>query len=128
MSARRTDIELRAGVDPLEGLLAERARLVGRVSQLRPLFGKTDGWDLQRGIELARIKGLIRAHATQQKEQITVAQIEAEAHAHPQYVAFVTRGLKMMEEWVQVEERLKTIEMTINRDQALLRYVASEPR
>lgn len=129
MTARRSEIELRAGIDPSDGLMQERHRLVERVARLRPLFGRTEGWELKRGIELARLKSLIRARATgSDAKPPTVDQVDTEAHAHPEYLAFVEQGLTLAQEWAEAEEQLKAIDMNHNRDQALLRVVASENR
>lgn len=120
--------EIRAGVDPIDQLLDERSVLVDRVADLRARYGSFGTFDHLRKIELSRICGLIRAQATRDKRKMNNDQVDEEAHAHPDYIDFITAATKGRAEWVRLEARIDAIEMRVNRGQAVLRFVSSEPK
>jgi hypothetical protein len=120
--------EVRAGVDPINQLLDERSVLVERVADLRARFGSFGTFDHLRKIELSRLSGLIRAQATRDKRKMNNDQVDEEAHAHADYIDFITEATKQRAEWVRTEAKIDAIDMRINRGQAVLRFVTSEPR
>ncbi len=122
------EVEFRAGVEPLELLLTRRRDLVKRVAVLRAVHGPFGTWDAQRKIELSRIKTLVRAQATMAKAKMNNDQVDEEAHAHPDYTAFITTAIKERAEFYRLESEIEDVDYRINRGQALLRYAASEPK
>lgn len=123
-----SEAEARAGVEPLDQLLAERQRLIGQVATLRAVYGSFGTWDHQRKSELARLKSLIRLQAIRDKERLNNDQVDERAHEHPDYTVFLTTATRERAEYFKLEARIEDIDFRINRGQALLRFVASEPR
>jgi hypothetical protein len=123
-----SDVELRIGLQPVEELLAQRRTLIEKVADMRARFGPFGTADHLRKIELSRLHGLIRAQALRDKRRITNQQVDEEAHAHPDYYDFVTAMTIKRAEWVKLEAQIEEIDMTINRGQAIARYLALEAR
>lgn len=121
-----TEVEHRIGLRPIEELLARRGELVEKVADLRARFGPFGTFEHLRKIELARIEGLIRIEAMRDKRKITNDQVKSEAHAHPDYIEMVIEATKQRARWVKLEARIEEIDMTINRGQAITRFLAAE--
>ncbi len=122
------EAESRAGVQSADELLDERAVLVEKVADLRARYGGFGTFDHLRKIELSRLKGLVRAQSTRDKIKMTNDQIDDEAHAHPDYYDFITTATKERAQWTKLENQIESITARLNRGQAILRYVSSEPR
>ena len=122
------EIELRAGVEPLNQLLSERDVLVEQVADLRAKFGPFGTFDHLRKIELSRIKSVVRLQAMQDNRKMNNDQVDEEAHEHPDYTQFVVQATKDRARWMRFEAKIEAIDYRIQRGQGLLRYAASEPR
>ena len=122
------EIEMRAGIEPVEQLLATRQALIGQVATLRAVYGSFGTWDHSRKSELARIKSLIRLQSMKDSRKLNNDQVDEEAHAHPDYTAFVVLATQERAAYFRLEAQVESIDYRINRGQALIRYVASEPR
>lgn len=123
-----TDMELRAGVEPLEQLLDERATLVAQVAPLWAAYGPGGTAEHTRKNELARLDGLIRALATGQGQKVTEPMVDAATHAHPDYLAFVAKMTTDRARFFALNAQLDAIEYRVQRGQALLRMYAAESR
>ncbi len=125
-------VEERLGVEPVDALLAEREALVGRVATLRARYGGWGTFDHLRKIELARLAGLIRAQAVRDKVggtgKMTAAEIDDQAHSHPDYRDFITNATVERAEWGKLEAKIEAIDATIQRANAVVRYLTSEAR
>lgn len=122
------EVELRAGVDPIDALLHRRRELVDKVAELRAVYGSFGTWDHTRKSELSRIKSLIRLQAMRDNRKMNNDQVDEEAHEHPDYTKFVTLATRERAEYFRLEAQIEDIDYRINRGQALLRFVSSEPR
>lgn len=122
------ETELRAGVEPIDQLLHTRRELVEQVASLRAVYGAFGTWDHQRKSELSRLKSLIRLQAMKDNRKVNNDQVDEEAHEHPDYTKFVTLATRERAEYFRLEARIEDTDYRINRGQALLRFVASEPR
>lgn len=116
------------GIVPLGELHAERDTLIRQVASLRARFGPGGTYDDLRKIELARIAQLLRASFVRDGVKFTEAQIDEAAHAHPDYVEHVTSATLDRAKWVELENRIQSIDETVNRGQAVARFVANELR
>jgi hypothetical protein len=125
-SSVSAELEARTGVEPLDQLLAERARLVGEVSELRARYGPGGTYNDLRRIELARLAALIRAQALKDQIRLTESAVDDMTHAHPLYIKFVTNATTDRAEWSVLEDRIAAVQDRIFRGQALLRFAASE--
>lgn len=118
--------EEKLGLVPLSRLLPRRQQLVDRVATLRAKYSAWGTFDALRKIELSRLKGLIRAQATRDKRKVSALQVDEEAHAHADYVEFVTLATSERATWAKLEARIEAIDFTIQRTQVLIRYATSE--
>jgi hypothetical protein len=121
-----TDIEQRMQIIPLEDLLAERDELVSQLALLRAKYGAGGTFDALRKIELSKAENLVRGQATLEAKKVTEAFLDAAAHASDGYVQFIEAATKERAEWAILEERLAGIDFTINRGQALCKYLTAE--
>ena len=121
-----TAAEHRLGIEPIEELLAQRHTLVQKVATLRAKYGPFGTADHLRKIELARLKGLIRAQMVRDEKKKSNEQIDDEAHAHRDYILFIANMTVERDQWVRCEEAINDIDMTINRGQAIARFGAAE--
>lgn len=128
MTSPRYEAQSRMGVQPIEEMVAERATLVQQVSELRAKFGSGGTWDALRKMELARLKAKTRAEYVAAGVKPTEAMLDDEAHAHPDYVGFVTDSTRRRAEWVRLEDRITGINDVILRDNAIARHVSAEAR
>jgi hypothetical protein len=126
--SKMAEIEDRIGLRPIEELLAERRELVERHADVQAVYGAFGTWDHQRKVELSRIKMLLRAQAVKDGIKVTEGGLEDAAHAHTDYVAFVTEATVERAEWVRVESQIDAIDATIRRGQSIAHYLAAESR
>ena len=122
------EIELRVGVEPIDGLLAMRRSVVEAIATLRAVYGPFGTWDHSRKSELSRIKSLIRLQAMKDNRKMNNDQVDEEAHEHPDYTKFVVNATRERSEYFRLEAKVEDIDYRINRGQALIRYVSNEPR
>lgn len=122
------EVERRAGVEPLAALLAERAELIEVVADLRAKFGSFGTFDHLRKVMLSQIKSKVRLEAMRDKRKVNNDQVDEEAHEDGDYYAFILDATKDRARWVRFEAKIEAIDYRINRGQALLRYISSEPR
>ena len=122
------EVELRAGVEPIDQLLHTRRELVEQVATLRAVFGSYGTFDHTRKIELARIRALVRLQSMQDKVKMNNDQVDDEAHGHPDYVVFVARATKERAEYFRLEARIEDIDYRIRRGQSLMYFAGGEQR
>src|SRR6266566_7702858 len=121
-----TDAELRAQVIPLEELLAERDDLVQRLARLRAVHGAGGTYGDLRKIELSKAAAVVRAQATLEGKRVTEAYLDEMAHCADGYIQFIIEATSQRADWVRLEERLTGIDFTINRGQAVAKFVTAE--
>jgi hypothetical protein len=122
------EIESRMGLPPIEELLAERDELVKHVAPLRAKHGPFGTWDALRKVELATIAASLRARAVAEEppRKMTEAAIDEAAHSDGRYAAFIAAGTQEKADWAVQENAIQGIADTINRGQAVARYLAAE--
>ena len=122
------EIELRIGIEPIEGLLNMRRSVVDKIAELRAIYGAFGTWEHRRKGELSRIKSLIRLQAMKDNRKMNNDQVDEEAHEHPDYTVFIVNATRERSEYFRLEAKVEDIDYRINRGQALIRYVSNEPR
>lgn len=127
-SSPMAEAESRAGIQPIHELLDERMALIRQAASLRAVYGSFGTWEAQRKMMLARLKGQIRAEAMRQAtaRKMTNDQIDDEAHDHPEYMDFITRSTKERALWIVLDAKIEAIDFTIQRGQAITRFVTNE--
>jgi hypothetical protein len=120
------EIQERMGIPSIEALLAERDTLVRQVASLRAVHGSFGTYDAYRKIELASIAQIIRAEAAGKGTKVTEAFIEEAAHASGRYLDFVTKATQEKAQLAELENRIQGINDTVNRGQAVAKYLAAE--
>lgn len=125
-----SEIESRAGVQPIDELLDERDTLVQKVANLRAVYGSFGTWEAQRKMMLARLKGQVRAESLRgtTARKLTNDQIDDEAHDHPEYMDFITTATKERATWIVLESKIEAIDFRIQRGQAVVRFASAEAR
>lgn len=123
---RLGDIEARMGLMPIEELLAERDELVRQVAPLRARHGPFGTFEALRKVELSTVAATLRAQAVAENRKMTEAAIDEGAHADSRYIAFVTVATSEKAEWAILENSIQGINDTINRGQAVAKYLAAE--
>jgi hypothetical protein len=122
------EAELRAGVEPLDHLLAVREHLVNQVAGLFALYGPGGVADSIRKNEEKRLSGMLRAMAVAQSQKITESALEEGARSHPDYLALTAAHTTGRAEYFKLNAQLEAVDMKINRGQALLRFASAEAR
>lgn len=126
--SRMADIEERLGIEPIDQLLAERYKLVERVADLRARHGAFGVWDHERKTLLATLRMKARALATRDGLKVTEAWLDDNAHSAPEYDEAVAKATMDRSELTLVEAKIEAIDATIQRANALTRFVTSEMR
>lgn len=122
------DLEAKIGIDSLAELLAKRAELVEEVATLRAKYAAWGLADHVRKIELSRIKGRIRAQAAHDKRKVNNEQVDEEAHADGDYIDLIATMTIERTRWVRLENQIDSIDVTIMRGTALVRFAGNEAR
>lgn len=122
----RGELELRAGIEPLERLLNERRGFVNQVADLRAKYGSFGTFEHLRKIELSRIKGKIRLIAMRDKLKLNNDQVDEQAHEDPDYVEFVTEASRARSQYFRLEAEIESIDFRLHRGQALIRFASAE--
>jgi hypothetical protein len=121
-----TDVEQRMQLVPLEDLLQERDDLVSQVARLRAIYGPGGTFDAQRKIELSKAAAVVRAQATLEGKKVTEAYLDEMAHVSEGYVQFIAAATSARADWILLEARIEGIDFTINRGQAVAKYLTAE--
>lgn len=127
MIDRQRDIEERAGIWPLDELQAEREHLVQLNSRIKAIHGAYGSYNDLRKIELAQAAARVRAAWTGEKAPSETL-VDSLAHADEEYVRWVRQAASDRAAFEVVENRIVSITEQVNRGQALLRYISSEPK
>lgn len=120
------EIESRIGVAPLDQLQEERSVLVAKVAPLRAMFGMFGGFDPRRKVLLSIATLRQRNEAGEKKPTDKV--LDAMAHADEMYTDWLDHTEVARGEWIVLEDQIAILTERIQRDNALIRYVTSEPR
>lgn len=123
-----TDAEDRAGVEPIDSLLAQRQTVVEALAPLWAEYGPGGIGEHALSAERARIVGLLRAMAVANEQKVTEASLEAGSRAHPDYIGLMAKQTTERTTFFKLQEQLRAIDFRLNRGQALLRAYASEVR
>ena len=102
--------------------------LVDKVSDFKARYGPFGTFDHLRKIELSRIAVLIRSQAMRDKVKMNNDEVEELAHSPPDYRDFTTLATIQRAEYFKAEAKIEAIDATIQRANAIIRYLTSEAR
>lgn len=122
------DAEDRAGVEPIDKLLAERDTLVASLAPLWAEYGPGGTGEHALSAERCRIAENLRAIAASEERKVTEASLEQASRAHKVYLDFMAKQTTERATFFKLQERLRAIDFRLNRGQAILRAYASEVR
>lgn len=122
------EAESRAGVEPIDVLLADRQAIADELAPLWAQFGPGGTAEHALSAERARITGLLRAMAVARQEKITEAALESGSRAHPDYLGMMAQQTSERASFFKLQEQMRAIDFRINRGQSIMRMVASEVR
>jgi hypothetical protein len=113
-------VEVRADVDSLGFLQAERRALLVNLNPLRALHGPGGKWDARRKSILDALKVKYRIAFAESGQKATDAAIDANAHADEQYLRFIEDGiaghveyLTLQNEYDDLTERIRSREVEL---------------
>lgn len=119
-----TALESRAEVDSLGDLHARRRQLMQQLAPLQALYGAFGLWDARRKQLLESLKVRARMELSGDKKP-TEAQIDAAAHADPQYERFLDDSYDAKVQYINLDTELSEIQERVrNRELALMAYAA----
>jgi hypothetical protein len=125
----REAIEARIGVEPIEDVQHRRRELVEQNKRLAALFGPNGRWEEKRkayrNIIATEIAGKLLA---ERGKAPTEAELERLACADPRYRRLLRQAHGGHEQYLINQNEIESLTEIINRDQALTRYVTSEPK
>jgi len=120
------DWEDKIGISHLDQLHAARETIVGKLADLRAMHGPFGKFDPIRKQKVGAFAEIVRAEYAAKGQKITEKRIEYLAHAHPDYVAWLTQMLKEHAKMIDYDYELKGIEDRIVRETAIIGYARSE--
>lgn len=125
----RAEMEARVGVDSLEALQAERRKVVVQLAELRARYGPGGTADAQRKAHRSAIASEIADRMTRETgKKPSEAEVERLAAGDSRVQAWLDRTEREMADYFLLETQATEWTERINRDQALIRYAANEPR
>ena len=128
MTNPRQAIEARLSIQPIEELHDQRRLLVEKHAALKADHGSFGKWDHKRKTLLAGVKMKLRAQYVANGVKISNDQLDDEAHAHPDYIVFVTDSTLKAAEWIRAENAIQEINELVQRDNLLGRHASQEAR
>ena len=119
-----------AGIPDVDDLLAKRAALIDAHKHDMAMYGPFGMWESERKKRLALAVLAVRdQHLANPGAKLPIAALlDAESHAHPQYVAFLNESFVGKARWLQVQDQIDAIDQRILRGGQVLRLRSSEPR
>ena len=121
-----TELESRIGIESIDALLAERAKLVTAAAPLWAKHGPGGIWDHQRKATVDSLAMMYRGKATEAGEKVTEAALAQMAHDDSGYVGLLAQAITEREALYRLEAQIQAIDARINRGQALARFAAAE--
>lgn len=118
-------LESRAEVDSLGDLHARRRQLMTQLAPLQALYGAFGLWDSRRKQLLESLKVRARMALSTGEKRPTEAQIDAAAHADPQYEKFLDDSYDAKVQFINMDTELSEIQERIrNRELAIMAFTA----
>ena len=121
-----SELEERAGIEPLDELLAERLALIAQVAPLRAKYGPGGLFDPLRKLEIATISATTRLLAAKDGVKVTEAFLDEQTHASERYAGFLAEATQERIRWITIEAKIDAIDARIFRGQSLARFAAAE--
>lgn len=123
-----TALESRAEVDSLGDLHARRRQLMTQLAPLQALYGAFGLWDSRRKqlLESLKVRARMELSASgDDKKKPPEAQIDAAAHADPQYERFLDDSYDAKVQFINLDTELSEIQERIrNRELAIMAFTA----
>jgi len=121
----RTPLESRAEIDALDQLHEQRRDLLVELAPLRAMHGSFGLFDAKRKALLSALKVQVRMELTAKGGKVTDDIVDAEAHCHPRYTAFLDDQMDDKVRYIQLETAHDEIlERIKNRELSLLAFNA----
>ena len=122
----REIIEARIGIQSIEELHHKRRMYIAEHGTLRAICGPFGTWEHTRKTLLATLREKQRAKNVALGIKSTEAAIDDVAHAHPDYIAFITLATENRTTWITVENEILEINDLIYRDNAMIYHATAE--
>jgi len=123
------DLELQIGVDPIDVLQADRRAVVEDLAPLRAKYGPGGTWDARRKAHRSAIATEIASKLQEERGKApSEAEVERLAAGDPRVQARLDEAEAEMARYAVLEDECQRYTELLNRGQALIRYVTSEPK
>lgn len=123
-----TNAELRADVEPIDVLLAERDDVVRKLAPLWAKYGPGGTAESALSAKRSEIAEMLRAMAAADERKVTEARLDDASRGHKLYLDFLARQTVERCDYFLYDQQLRAIDARLNRGQALLRAYAAEVR
>lgn len=120
------ELQARAGLPPIDELLAERTALVAKWANHAALYDNFGMWDAERKKRLAIAALQVRKAKDDLGAKYTQGMVEDEAHAWPAYRQFLDESVTGKAEWLIAKDKMDAIGQRIQRANVLGKFAASE--
>lgn len=120
------EMELRAGVQPIDELLDEHRFVRKKLAVLWAKYGPGGVADSIRKAERSRIAEHLRVMAAAEGRKVTEASLAESAECHKDYADLLAFMSAERAEYFELNAQLQEIEFKINRGQAMLRFATAE--
>lgn len=120
------ELQARAGLPPIDTLLAERTALVTKWANHAAMFDAYGLFEVERKRRLALAALQVRAAKEQAGLKYTQGQVEDESHVWPAYTKFLDESVQSKAEWLIAKDQIDAIGHRIHRANALAKFAASE--
>ena len=122
----RTELESRAGIEPLDQLQAERRLLLVEYAGLKSLHGPFGKFDHFRKQLVEALKVRVRLRLLEKEVKVTESMIDAMAHNEPEYLKLLEDGQKDATRYIVLEMQVTELEERIENRLAMLRMHTRE--
>ena len=120
------ELQARAGLPPIDTLLAERTALVTKWANHAAMFDAYGLFEVERKRRLALAALQVRAAKEQAGLKYTQGQVEDESHVWPAYTKFLDEAVQSKAEWLIAKDQIDAIGHRIQRANVMGRFAASE--
>ena len=120
------ELQARAGLPPIDALLAERTALITKWANHAAMFDAYGLFEVERKRRLALAALQVRAAKESLGQKFTQGQIEDESHVWPAYTTFLDESVQSKAEWLIAKDQIDAIGHRIQRANVMGRFAASE--
>lgn len=112
------------GIAPIADINEQIEAIVETIADMHARHGPFGTFQDERKIVLSKIKAVLFVESVRDKRKMTGDMADAEAHAHPEYIDFVTKASTDRATLFRALARIDSLERTYNRGQLVGKHIA----